>query len=284
MRGVEKLVRCNPSLLTVLFILSVCVSSALHAQSRFLPDVAPFQYPTASPRTFGLVGRYFRATTSDNDFGPSTEGEAAIGGNFPLVLLRGGANPVSLGFGTEVYGRFNLTNPKSALVSDDWTVGFNLKADLGHWRPAFELYHESSHLGDEYRDDFDASRLDWTRELATGWLGYVAGPLTFTGGITRVLRDQLSLTGWAGTLAADYRGPLLRPLGIRLMPVAGLYADSWEDTDWKVSTSARVGVAVPGAGHREFGFGLIGHWGRSTQRQFYLRPSEYYGAELRFVL
>jgi len=37
-----------------------------------------------------------------------------------------------------------------------------VKAELGHWRPAFELYHESSHLGDEYRDDFKCPRLDWT--------------------------------------------------------------------------------------------------------------------------
>ena len=276
--------RCNLSALCVLTAFAIGHPGQLGAQSRFLPDVAPFEYPSASPRTFGLVGRYIRATTSDNEFGPSTEGEAAIGGNLPLVLLRGGTNPIALGFGAEVYGRFNLTNPKSALVSNDWTVGFNLKADLGRWRPAFELYHESSHLGDEYRDDFTANRIDWTRELATGWLGYVAGRMTFTGGLTRVLRDQLDMTGWAGTLAVDYRGPLVRPLGIRLAPVAGVYADSWEDTDWKVSTSARIGVAVPGSGHREFGFGLIGHWGRSTQRQFYLKPSEYYGAELRFVL
>jgi hypothetical protein len=284
MKGILKAVRCPSSVLPVLTVLSVCTSSALRAQSRFLPDVAPFEYPSASPRTFGLVGRYFRAATSDNAFGASTEGEAAIGGNLPLVLLRGGTRPIALGFGAEVYGRFNLTNPKSALVSNDWTVGFNLKADLGRWRPAFELYHESSHLGDEYRDIFDASRIDWTRELATGWLGYVAGPITVTGGITRVLRDQLDLTGWAGTLAADYRGPLVRPLGIRLAPVVGVYADSWQDTDWKISTSARIGVALPGSGRREFGFGLIGHWGRSTQRQFYLKPSQYYGAELRFVL
>ncbi len=273
-----------PPVLSLLLLLLVLPAGPLSAQGRWLPDVAPFSYPSASPRVTGLVGRYFRATTSDNDFGPSTEGEAAIGGNLPLVLLRGGPAPISLGFGAEVYGRFNLTNPKSALVSNDWTVGFTIKADFRKWRPAFELYHESSHLGDEYRDDFNADRLDWTRELAAGWLGYLAGPFTFTVGITRVLRDQLGLTGWSTALAADYRGPVVRPLGIRLAPVAGIYADWWEDTDWKVSTSARIGVAIPGAARHEFGFGLIGHWGRSTQRQFYQRASQYYGAELRFTL
>ncbi|HKV73585.1 MAG TPA: DUF1207 domain-containing protein [Gemmatimonadales bacterium] len=255
------------------------------AQSRWLPDVAPFAYPLASPRVTGLVGRYIRTTVSDNEFGPGTEGEAAIGANLPIVLLRGGEMPISLGLGTEVYGRFNLTNPKSALVSNDWTVGFNVKADLGRWRPAFELYHESSHLGDEYRDDFNATRIDWTRELATGWLGFEAGPFTFTGGITRVLRDQLGLTGWAGVLAADFRGGYHRPLGIRLAPVAGVYADAWEDSDWKVSTSTRLGIVIPsGSSRRELGLGFIAHWGLSTQRQFYQEKSEYYGMEIRFSL
>jgi hypothetical protein len=270
--------------LSVLFALSALFALPLAAQQRWFPDVAPFTYPLASPRVTGLVGRYIRTTVSDNEFGPGTEGEAALGANFPLVLLRGGPRPISLGFGAEVYGRFNLTDPKSALVSNDWTVGFNVKGELGRWRPAFELQHESSHLGDEYRDDFDATRLDWTRELATGWLGYVAGPLTFTGGITWVLRDQLGLTGWAGALAADFRGSMQRPLGIGLAPVVGVFADAWEDTDWKVSTSARLGVVIPGGSRREFGLGFIAHWGLSTQRQFYQASSEYYGVELRFSL
>ena len=33
---------------------------------------------------------------------------------------------------------------------------------------ALELYPESSHLGEEYEDHFDATRLDCTREVAVG--------------------------------------------------------------------------------------------------------------------
>ena len=35
---------------------------------------------------------------------------------------------------------------------------------LGAWAVTVEVYHESSHLGDEYEDRFDAKRVDWTRE------------------------------------------------------------------------------------------------------------------------
>ena len=39
---------------------------------------------------------------------------------------------------------------KSALISNDWVVGFNGTATLAAWAFMPELYHESSHLGDEY--------------------------------------------------------------------------------------------------------------------------------------
>ena len=67
---------------------------------------------------------------------------------------------------TQVYGRFSLGDRKSALISNDWVVGLNTTAALGAWTLTGEIYHESSHLGDEYGDRFGASRLDWTREVA----------------------------------------------------------------------------------------------------------------------
>ena len=79
---------------------------------------------------------------------------------------------MTLGFGTQVYGRFSLGDRKSALISNDWVVGINTTAVLGAWRLTGEVYHESSHLGDEYGDRFGASRLDWTREVVGG-LAYV---------------------------------------------------------------------------------------------------------------
>ena len=125
------------SILTFLTSLTV-LAVPLPAQQRWLPDVAPFDYPLASPRVTGLVARYIRTTVSDNQFGPSTEGEAALGGNVPLVLLRSGPRPISLGFGAEVYGRFNLTDPKSALISNDWTrslsESFGFLADAALYR------------------------------------------------------------------------------------------------------------------------------------------------------
>src|ERR687890_2352804 len=140
-------------------------ASSLPAQQRLFPAVRSFELPEASPRVHGLVGRLISARRGDSRFGQEQEGEVVLGENFPLVSLKGGRRPIVLGFGSQVYGRFSLTDPKSALISTDWVVGFNTTAAFSAWAVTVELYHESSHLGDEYGDRFPADRLDWTREV-----------------------------------------------------------------------------------------------------------------------
>ena len=82
---------------------------------------------------------------------------------------------------------------KSALISNDWLVGFNGTATVETWAFTLELYHESSHLDDEYEDHFNATRLDWTREVAVGWASYATAPGDSPGGLSYTLRDGLDL-------------------------------------------------------------------------------------------
>jgi Protein of unknown function (DUF1207) len=256
------------------------------AQARIFPQVASFELPQASPRVHGLVGRLLSARRGDSEFGREAEAEVGVGENFPVVALRRGARPVTLGFGTQVYGRFSLADRKSALISNDWVVEINTTADLGAWRVTGELYHESSHLGDEYRDRFGASRIDWSREVATLWVSYGTGPVRVSGNLSYVLIDELSLDPPGAALAADFRGrPMGHFLGGPVRPVGGVFFEGMGATKWRISSSARVGIAVAAEdGGREMSVALIAHDGLSTQRQFFRRESRYFGAELRFDL
>ncbi len=271
-------------LLGCLVLLSAPLPAA--AQARIFPDVQSFELPEASPRVHGLVGRIFSARRGDSEFGSEPEAEVAVGENFPVLALRRGERPVTLGFGTQVYGRFSLGDRKSALISNDWVVGLNTTAALGRWTVTGEIYHESSHLGDEYSDRFSASRLDWTREVAAAWLTYGPGPVRITGNLSYVLIDELDLKRPGAALAADYEGrPFGRFLGGPVRPVGGIFFQGEAATDWRISTSAKLGIAVSRAGgRREIGIALIAHDGLSTQRQFFRRESRYIGGELRFDL
>ena len=256
------------------------------AQTRIFPSVPSFELPQASPRVYGLVGRLLSARRGDSEFGREPEAEVALGENVPVVALRRGPRPVSLGFGTQVYGRFSLGDRKSALISNDWVVGLNTTASLGAWTLTGELYHESSHLGDEYGDRFNADRLDWTREVVSAWVSYGPGPVRVSGNLSYVLIDELDLEGPGAAVAVDFRGrPMGRVLGAPLRAVGGVFFDGTGATNWRISSSAKLGIALASPSNgREIGVGLIAHDGLSTQRQFFRRESRYIGAELRLDL
>jgi hypothetical protein len=269
----------------VLAMMWAAHAGVARAQGRVLPAVPRYELPAASPRVHALAGRLLSAQQGESRFGSDTEAEVALGENFPLVMLQGGERPIALGFGSQVYARFSLSDPKSSLISHDWVVGVNATAALGRWDVTLELYHESSHLGDEYGDRFGVHRLDWTREVGALWVGYRAGGWRLSGSASYVLLDELDLDPPGFAVAVDWRGgPLTRMLDGQIRPVAGIYTEAVGATNWRVSTSAKLGIALPSGSGREFGIALIAHDGLSTQRQFFRSESRYVGMEVRFDL
>ncbi len=255
------------------------------AAQRFLPaHVAAFELPIASPRATGFAGRVISASVGDSRFGAETEGDVDIAENIPVYLLSRGTVPWLIDFGVGNQSRFSLTDPKSALISTDWTVGFDVAGQLGRFPVALRLYHESSHLGDEYADHFSAPRIDWTREYTMAWVGVPLGPVTVRGALGWVLHDQLGLKRGLAEAAVDYRSHTFALGGMPARWVGGVDTQSAADVQWQWSTSARVGIELgPMVGHR-VAFSLVGHTGLSTQRQFYLTRSRYLGGEIRFDL
>ena len=270
--------------IALLGLASLLGQANAHAQARLFPSVHSFELPEASPRVHGFVGRLMSVRRGDSRFGQEQEGEAVLGENFPLLAFREGRNPIVLGFGSQVYGRFSLTDPKSALISTDWVVGFNTTAAFNAWALTLELYHESSHLGDEYGDRFPADRLDWTREVMAGWASYTRGVWRLSAGASYVLVDALHLPAPGGSLGIDYHGRPRRVLAGQGRPIAGLFVEAEAATKWRLSSSAKLGVAFATGTTHDISVSLIGHDGLSTQRQFYRQESRYIGMELRFDL
>jgi hypothetical protein len=250
---------------------------------RILPSgVAGFELPLASPRATGFVGRIVSVTRGDSRFGAETEADVNLAENFPLLQLNESPTPWTLDLGVGTQARFSLSDPKSALISGDWNVGFDVQGRVGRSQLALQLFHESSHLGDEYAEHFGVSRIDWTREVLMGWYGYPVGQATIRGSVGYVLTDQLRLPRGLASLAIDYRG---RTGFVGRTPgrlVMGIYTSAEEATDWHLSTSAQIGVEFGRRPGHTFALGLVWHAGLSTQRQFYRARSRYLGGEVRF--
>lgn len=257
--------------------------ATLAGQSRFFPDVPSFDLPLAAPRAASFAGRVISLSRGESRFGAEQEGDVSVGESFPTLALRRGPQPLTLDFGVQVFGRFSLDDPKTAMISSDWTTGFTLHTTRARWELALQVSHESSHLGDEYANTFGASRLDWTRELLSAWIGYRASRWRFMVGGSRALIDELKLSPWLAAVGFDYRAGGFTLLGQRILPVAGLYFDGMSATDWRVSSNAKLGLAVAGYSQgRELRLSLIRHDGLSTQRQFFRNESRYFGVEIEF--
>jgi hypothetical protein len=255
------------------------------AQERFFPAVRSFELPEASPRVYGVVGRLLSSRRGESRFGQEREAEAVLGENVPLVALKRGPRPIVLGFGSQVYGRFSLDDSRTSLISVDWVAGLNATAPLGALAVTMEIYHESSHLGDEYGDRFQAQRLDWSREVVAGWATYGAGRWRLTGGASYVLYDGLSLPKTAAAIGLDFGGGRHQVLTRAVEPVVGLYVEAAGATQWRLSNSAKLGLAFRrGEGTGRVGVAIIAHDGLSTQRQFFRQESQYLGLEVRFDL
>jgi hypothetical protein len=259
-------------------------STRAEAQERLFPAVQSFELPDASPRAYGLVARVLSIRRGESRFGAEQEGEVILGENFPLVALKRGPRSIILGLGSQANGRFSLDDSKSALISLDWVVGLNTTALLGPWSLTLQLYHESSHLGDEYADHFGVGRLDWSREVVAGWVSYAPGDWRLTSGASYVLDDGLGLPRPGAALGIDFRGHRHRARARRLEPVIGLYTEGTSATRWRLSTSAKLGVEFAAQGAPRLGLALIAHHGLSTQRQFFREESRYLGLEVRFDL
>ena len=152
-------------------------------------------------------GRVLSARRGDSEFGQRARGGGGAGGELPgRGVAPRGPRPCRWASAPRCTGASAWSDPKSALISNDWVVGLNTTASLGAWTLTGEVYHESSHLGDEYGDRFDVDRLDWTREVASAWVSYGTGPLRVSGNLSYVLVDELDLDRPGAALGLDFRG------------------------------------------------------------------------------
>ena len=174
-----------------------------------------------------------------------------------------------------VFSQFNLARPTADLMNTDYRVGLPLTYRHAGLTTRVQLYHQSSHLGDEYMVYANAQRVDLTFEAAelllseqlAAWRVYGGGEYLFTHSPAD-LRPGLLHGG------VEYRQPgVLVHLG-RLATgrvVAALDAKSFQDRGWDVGWSAITGLELGdplARAHR-------GGWRWSVLLRAYTGPAPY---------
>jgi len=178
-----------------------------------------------------------------------------------------------------LFAQFNLDTPSYNLTNADYTIGIPATYRLGDNSLHFCMYHQSSHLGDEFLQSvnppervnlsYEAIELIYSREWR-GWRGY-------GGGEYLIHKEPDDLKPMSAHWGIEYRGS--KPLVWNGRPIAGVDMKSFDEHDWAIDTSVKAGLEFghPNPGQRRLR--LMAEWykGFDPRGQFYNNKVDYYG-------
>lgn len=186
-----------------------------------------------------------------------------------------------LGLQAGVFSIFDLDADSFDLVNADYMVGPVFTWNTGPLTAMARLYHQSSHLGDEYLLRTQPERINLSYEVldvlasvdATDDLRVYAG-----GGY--VLHSHTPLERWLLQAGAEWYGPMLG--GDSFRPVVACDVQSREENDWHGDVSLRAGVELGGPADPGGRLQVMLEYyrGRSPNGQFFEQQIEYVGLGL----
>jgi uncharacterized protein DUF1207 len=258
----------------------------------FFPEDQIFCPLVADPKEARSFASFLHGTFRSLD-DPTGEGTSiasvGLGDSFGLVRW-GGPEPgegVQLDVVGSIFAQFDIGAPSNDLINADYIIGLPLTFRRNGFSIRTKLYHQSSHLGDEYllRDE-DIVRENLSFESAELLISQELGPLRGYGGGEWIFRRE------PDTLPESlfHAGVELRSGRTRKVQlVAGVDVKTTELHDWSPAWSARVGMEVgrPGPeGHpgRLIMLLLEVYEGPSPYGQFFQDDISYIGAGIHFSL
>ncbi len=143
-----------------------------------------------------------------------------------------------------ITSQFNLDADSDALINTDFIIGPTVTLRQGKWSARFRLYHQSSHLGDEFiLENPDVDRINLSFEVLDALVSYEWRPFRIYGGAGYLAGAKPDLENAMLFLGFEYRSPHRR-WGARLTPVAGLDLNSLEARDWDLTGSFMAGIEM----------------------------------------
>ena len=178
-----------------------------------------------------------------------------------------------------LFAQFNLNTTSYDLINADYTIGIPITYRYGDNSLRFRIYHQSSHLGDEFLQglnppervnlSYEAIDLIYSREWR-GWRVYGGGEYV-------VHKEPGDLKPMSAHWGAEYRGS--KPLVWNGRLISGVDMKSFEEHDWAINTSVKAGLEFghPNPGQRRLRVMAEWYKGFDPRGQFYKNKVEYYG-------
>lgn len=255
------------------------------------PEGDVFGTLLADPKAVKSFASYVRGT-SESALGTDLA-SVGIGDRLPLVRWGGPrrGDGVQIGLEAGVFAQFDLNRPSFDLVNQDYVVGLPITFRRGPFSDRLRLYHQSSHLGDEFLLRARVQRENFAFEALEEIVSWDVAFVRAYGGGEFVFNEQPE--GVVTSLA--HVGLELRPLApflhlgrnAGLGFVAGADAKATSALDWHPGLSARAGFEIansPRLGHVTRRWAVLGEYydGPAPYGQFFRSDVTYYGVGLHF--
>lgn len=246
---------------------------------RAFPEEELFAPLLADPRQprFSVSYQHYRG--SSREFAAAS---VALGEYFGLASgFFGEAGISQIGLQAAVFALFNLDAPSSDLINADYWIGLPISYRRGPWSYLIRLYHQSSHLGDEFiLGNPGVNRVNLSYEDIEGLVSFEWERLRFYGGGGYLLHSEPDLAPKAAHVGVEYVMP--NAVG-RLSFVAAADVRASEELGWRRSHSTQAGFEYRSAGKRRVRLMLEYYRGHSPNGQFFREPLRYTGLGLYFV-
>lgn len=172
----------------LIFITFLVISSGIYATEKEIMEVLPpnnlYDPPIADPRwPKFLIGidHDYNGTLGKNIWSFS------FGENIGLIKFGNSSKPYEFGVQAATYGYMDVSSDPTRLLDQDYFFAFGISHVNGSFQQLFQLYHFSTHLGDEFllsaqgrtvnRINLSYETLRWYgryKSKATGFTPYVS--------------------------------------------------------------------------------------------------------------
>lgn len=255
------------------------------AEPAFLPQGYLFDQLSADPRWphFSVAYQYY---ISDKEL--RSTGVANFGETFALYRNRvpfGGLWEVGLQGG--VFSFFDLTKDSKDLINADYMGGIFTSYRYNDFSMILRVFHQSSHLGDEFLLRNRVQRINLSYEQVEGKVSYTffRALRLYGGGGYLFDQDPSNLDPWRVQYGIEFASPWRLANGAITPILAGDFQNE-EENNWSTNISLRGGVQFENwkLGLRRLQLLIEYFHGHSPNGQFYTRKIETIGlgAHLRF--
>lgn len=246
----------------------------------FLPTGHLFKPLLADPRWAHFSASYRNYVGEDID--GNNNGAVSFGETIPFYRASLGQTNMQweVGLQAAVFSDFNLDASSSDLINSDFIASIYSSMRTGQFSAFARIFHQSSHLGDEFLLRTQLERINLSYEGADLRLSYELpyGIRVYGGGGGIFHKEPSTIKPWSIQYGVEFRSPWRIDFAA-MRPILAIDFKNHEQNDWNADLSARAGFQFDN--HQVFSRNLqflIEYFnGNSPTGQFYKEKAEYLG-------